>query len=618
MALEYKSLLLHLNALDIARILSLKIVSLGCSSGTQYQYGRTSQISLEEIRSIEDILIDTLSILRAEVNRTKPINKLPPEILGHVFSFVPEAHDPDLRNGLSHTYGPFAVSPISHLHPLMSVCHYWRNVATGSPYLWSTIEVDRNGRLFKSPYISQHYPLHVYISGRALFTGQFGMGFLNEEGHRIRELRLHDIDDQAQLSYLASFRADDLRSCKLSVLRPDEEASTRAIPLFDGHAPRLKTLFLQGLYYIPSTKFPSLTHLIMVSGSARVRPSYSFRDLLVFLAGCRMLQALHMHYFDTIDFYGTLTMSRGNNMVRLPRLRMFSLCETLPRTQTSRLLTSNTGPMFRSAFLSNIELPDRCLVRLYPILPHQFTPTLRMLRTHIEPYPRMRISMVEEHYLPAAGGNNGVVSTYFSLQLVHPAPHGGGIRIDFPSDPLWRVAEHLCSTIDELPTFSDVRELWIALGTTRMLDAPSCLLPKLPQLTTLLVDLNPRDPEGGAASWSCLTSLEIDYWNAVACPNLHTLVVCLAPKIEGQVTYLFSLLLSRSEGGHPIRCLVIAFQAQPTAEVFAHALGLEELVEDFLLLDPGTRLPDDLRWACKVPFECRDSSETHLYWPRWS
>ena len=40
MALEYSSLLLHLNALDIARILSLKIVSLGCSSGTQYQYGR--------------------------------------------------------------------------------------------------------------------------------------------------------------------------------------------------------------------------------------------------------------------------------------------------------------------------------------------------------------------------------------------------------------------------------------------------------------------------------------------------------------------------------------------------------------------------------------------------
>lgn len=74
-----------------------------------------------ELAEVETLLSDVLrglSILRSHL---RPINRLPPELLGHIFSFLG---------------GGAYVVPATH------VCQQWRAVALSTPSLWTTIRED--------------------------------------------------------------------------------------------------------------------------------------------------------------------------------------------------------------------------------------------------------------------------------------------------------------------------------------------------------------------------------------------------------------------------------------------------------------------------------------------
>ncbi|KAH8984178.1 hypothetical protein EDB86DRAFT_2964080 [Lactarius hatsudake] len=80
-----------------------------------------NSVLANELTEVETLLSDVLrgvSILRSHL---RPFNRLPPELLAHIFAF--------LGGG---TY----VVPASH------VCQRWRDVALGTPELWTTIRQD--------------------------------------------------------------------------------------------------------------------------------------------------------------------------------------------------------------------------------------------------------------------------------------------------------------------------------------------------------------------------------------------------------------------------------------------------------------------------------------------
>ncbi|KAH9847652.1 hypothetical protein C2E23DRAFT_713184, partial [Lenzites betulinus] len=79
---------------------------------------------------------------------------------------------------------------ITHILPLTSVCKHWRNVALGSPSLWSTI-LDLPGDLTNPPFLEYFHrsaggPLFVALK---IHEGSQGLLQLLQENHeRVQEL----------------------------------------------------------------------------------------------------------------------------------------------------------------------------------------------------------------------------------------------------------------------------------------------------------------------------------------------------------------------------------------------------------------------------------------------
>ncbi|KAH9970186.1 hypothetical protein BGW80DRAFT_1461460 [Lactifluus volemus] len=192
----------------------------------------------------------SLSVLEyAELlNASRPVNKLPPEILFQVFVLVGS--------------GPAIL-------PLTQVCGWWRAIALSSPTLWSVIgERARLVPLFLER--SQNSPLHV--SGVITSSGdrQFldCLPYLKSTIHRV-------------ISFEAEFRArlDNPFTCleyaapaleRLSITAPPHTSmltSQTLYTLFAGGMPSLRELMLDRCLPWPSCLSLTLTSLTLINTS---------------------------------------------------------------------------------------------------------------------------------------------------------------------------------------------------------------------------------------------------------------------------------------------------------------------------------------------------------------
>ncbi|KAM5545105.1 hypothetical protein V8D89_001216 [Ganoderma adspersum] len=591
--------------------------------------------------TIETTLLHAVAALRRVRNNGRPVNKLPPEILSHVFSFL--RYDGDELVNISREFGLHTTGePVANLLPLLCISSRWRSIAMTSSFLWSMID---NREIFSLP-ISSHYrpvsgPLDAHIVETFFLPAQFDfrrnahalqyfhqfnaalVDCLRNEGHRIREFFAEV--PAVLLPALTDFPGESLRACELWPSEGSRDELGAIRPLFNASTPKLRSLVIGNILFIPSNHFPSLTHLLLVGGVVSPPPDgpFTFANFMLFLSRCPNLQILYLSYLDVVKLQ-ELPDHRITAPLNLKYLRKFSN-DKVYVDQTGRHGLPYSGPQFRRALLEHLELSPDCVIRLAAILPNDLGRTL-----HSIPFDKPFTSVyLGGHRHPEfyASEPNVIPLECFSI-MATDARRQRGVRIDFqmpgsryaPPDLAMPSARILVrDAMRHAPLLSSVQELWVVPQSAVLLAEPGSLFGGLPHLTTLVIGLLPLPQHldvNVRFQWEPLHFLEIHDSRVVHCPMLHTLCVFITTAEHAMQVY--SVVLSRGEAGYPVRRLVVGFYMRPPFTVLELAEGLWGLVEDFTLIKYWERCPDDLLWVHCLPPLCRDPSERNdSYWPVW-
>ena len=592
---------------------------------------------------METTLLHAVAALRRVRNGGRPVNKLPPEILSHIFSFL--RYNGDKRGNLSREFGLHTTGePVANLLPLLYICSRWRSIAMTSPFLWSMIDNREISNLpISSIYRPASGPLAAHIVETFLLPEHFDfrrhphalalqyfhrynatlVDCLRNEGHRIREFFVEV--PAVLLPALMDFPGESLRACELWPSEGSQDELGAIRPLFNGSTPELRSLVIGNILFIPSNHFPSLTHLLLLGGVVFPAPNgpFTFVNFMLFLSRCPNLQTLYLTYLDVTKLQ-ELPVQRIAAPLNLKYLRKLSNDE-VPVDRTGRRDLPYVGPQFRRALLEHLQLSPDCVIRLATILPTDLGRTL-----HSIPFDKPFTSVyLGGHWQPAfyASEPNVIPQECFSI-MATDARRQRGVRIDFqipgsryaPPDLTTHSARVLVrDAMAHAPLLSSVQELWVVPQSTILLAEPGSLFGGLPHLTTLVIGLLPlprRLDANVKFQWEPLHSLEIHDGHVVHCPMLQTLCVFITTAEHAMQVY--SVVLSRGEAGYPVRRLVVGFYMPPPFTVLELAEGLWGLVEDFTLIKYWERCPDDLLWVHRLPHVCRDPSARNGWnWPVW-
>ncbi|GBE88550.1 hypothetical protein SCP_1303660 [Sparassis crispa] len=281
-------------------------------------HGEGQRMGLDELRSVEDVLVAVLPLIRRSRNSFCPINRFAPELLVYIFQHTLD--DP-------------------------------------ASYLTRSVRA----------------PLKVYLYGDTM--DEYVQRMLDSDGARIKELHIHSTTDA--WSYLTAFPAPSLEHLTLHVrtpqlvtrdggLVPAQMPSTSGrsaqTALFQDNTPHLKVLSLHSASYLPRNHFPSLTHLCLRAPSLRrggaahllgfPDVAWTLSDLQAFLVDCPVLEELIL---------AEIAAQIRSDDEALP---------TVPLTRLRRFALGNTPTELLVWFARHIEMPGDVAIRIFGPAPH--------------------------------------------------------------------------------------------------------------------------------------------------------------------------------------------------------------------------------------------------------
>ncbi|KAM5543635.1 hypothetical protein V8D89_002886 [Ganoderma adspersum] len=589
---------------------------------------------LSQLLSLRSTFYKGLATINTLINTTSPINRLPPELLGRIFSLTPRRPLYNLRTPGQWSFGETIVED---LHMLPKVCRYWRELCLATPTLWSTISTidDDGGNVYSrhSIYLQDQpsLELSIHLDVDIPTTYPRMEGFLLKNSTRIRELHYSGALSAGKLPhFFRSFDASALEKCFLVTSRPNSNARfSRAFhPFFYGGGPRLRALYLRNFSVLPENEFPVLSCLKLCMDFETCF-SWSIWDLLKFFHGCPMLEEIHVSGALFTTSHSSHNPHTFNTPVSLPRLRYLSF---------QYLLGLDVDADF---LLSRLVIPSDC--HLYFHVPQEFSlnaisPSglLDSVCRHIP--DKSHISHVAL-WLPDGSSRYDV-----GMERVFPR---GSLRLLFTpplhSPPGLLHVEGLLQFLRKYPAmFAATMELRIHYNQENLL--PRLRIDMMKGLRVALPAIFPNVKLMSTISdgryrvenlWTCLQFLlpasdaspPAPYAEPVPYPALETLWVMLDNfKKDSAMAQLRRVLTKRAELGFPVRRAIVAYKLPESHTLetdqdggdVRELLTLDGVVDEVVLMGiPPQERPSEADWMVWYPEKYELPADVRRDWPAW-
>ncbi|TBU44435.1 hypothetical protein BD309DRAFT_919919 [Dichomitus squalens] len=580
-----------LGTMNLARAFHEQVQSLRSSS----RLGK-GEMQVETLENLYNLAENSSIALRELVNGYRPINRLPQELLAAIFSLVPRTH-PFARDGLP-TFSSNKMLQVSDLLPIVATCRRWREVALATPSLWSMIMDDSNQQ---AP-IYTHYlhrctrgPLRFLLGPRA---SPRTILLLSEQGHRVQEV-IVQLVSFSTFTTIVSTPLPDLRHCTIRNCL----YGVRTAPVFPSGCPSLKTLSLQAVDFVPSSGFPSLTHLI-ISSRPTTNPTFNMCHLFTFLSECPSLTTLYLDGLEHAD----MSLEGWQGSVTLQNLQRLVLLTRYPHEYPG----SATGDLdVYRAFFTHVLMPSTCVIRLGELRPRELSTCLDLVGLTDGPtawriYPDKNFTYAQHYNVYCIQVFNTTQSRYLQLDVAIPFHQN-------PEDNL-----DLSAALAQSSVFVNARGVWIAAEAECLLRTPSpdTLLPRMSQLESLIVcrDWSRKANLHERRTLKALEAPEDTASGDLACPRLSTLRVdCLT---DEDAVYMLQLAFSRAAAGHPLTRVILGRGIQTMS-----ALGMLHQYDGAGdVVRTGDVRSDGLwdHWMSQLSPVCLDESEDCApYWRSW-
>jgi len=257
---------------------------------------------ISQLRTLTERFLSDISVkLRSTINQTRPINKLPPEILAHCFLYLVECF-------------PLTIGPTTNHNEwicVTHVCKYWRVVAIGFSGLWNRIEFTRPEILEMYLERSRSMPLGVcmkHIGDQFRRSVEFPsacndvmLNMLVPLGSQIRSLVIHN--DRLPPGGFPEGLLPNLETLSItsevgwenhSIVEPQ----TRLMALFNGTPPSPHHLFIPECTPWPHNDFKGLKFLCLYN---QPDLEYELPELLQMLRGSPDIEELYIRQYERMQ-----------------------------------------------------------------------------------------------------------------------------------------------------------------------------------------------------------------------------------------------------------------------------------------------------------------------------
>jgi hypothetical protein len=284
---------------------------------------------------MEKALQTASATLRGMRNSVQSINRLPPELLAHIFSETQLALPSFLPV-------PPATDYWHQWLELLEVCRHWRGVIASSPALWSNVCSSANGPAFIRR--SHGAELTVYLGVPILGFSPSLMNMLAPHTSRFKELHMRikasELEDLLKHQFFSS-PAPRLNSLLMQV-EEREELDGVLPPIFCGHMPKLRQLALGYFTSWPTGYFHNLTSLCLYHQRESSLPTTT--EFLDFLEFSPHMEELVLIRGGPMRPSGTDVAPSTGRFVSLKRLQTLDLGDWPSASTISRLLSHLSLP----------------------------------------------------------------------------------------------------------------------------------------------------------------------------------------------------------------------------------------------------------------------------------
>ena len=312
-------------------------------------------------------------MLRFAINRTCPINKLPPEVLTRCFLYL----GPDFPL----TLGPPEDGNENEWIRVAHVCKYWRAVVLGFPGLWNWIEFTRPEILDMCHRLSGFLLLRVCLQhvGRRFqwavepkpYHGLM-LGMLCHLGSRIGSLIIHK--KWIPLHGRYEFLEKGLPELEMLAITSDvgwengsmDEPVTRLRTLFNSDSPRLRRLFIPESTPWPYNDFKNLKLLCLYNQSTLEN------ELPELLQMSPTIEELYIRQREYSDRMNSPPSNLGPTF-QAHSLKKFRLHDFSVEATVCILSTMQLQPNGVAVYLSDTVMDAGIFTRIFPLLPPECT-----------------------------------------------------------------------------------------------------------------------------------------------------------------------------------------------------------------------------------------------------